>query len=198
MICKHCQKKRCIIARGLCFVCYRDIALRIQYPPTPARPLSARKMCVHCGKKPGGRPRGLCWSCYYTPEIVALYPSQSKFARRGVPECFCDKGLAPRPTSAMPGSPEKEAVLGERARLGYALWHPMDAGGRSRRDDNHGSNFVKHREEGKRLSEEEKADLRRLFHKGERPRDLIQLFGISKTTLYLVVKKGKQTEPDQR
>src|SRR5205807_1227684 len=31
------------------------------------------------------------------------------------------------PTRALPGTPEKVAVLMERARLGQALWHPQDA-----------------------------------------------------------------------
>jgi hypothetical protein len=35
--------------------------------------------------------------------------------------------LPPTPTQALPGTPEKVAVLRERARLGQALWHPLDA-----------------------------------------------------------------------
>jgi hypothetical protein len=35
--------------------------------------------------------------------------------------------LPATPTSAVPGSPEKVAILIERARLGQALWHPLDA-----------------------------------------------------------------------
>ena len=35
--------------------------------------------------------------------------------------------LAAEPTTALPGSPEKVAVLAERARLGLSLWHPADA-----------------------------------------------------------------------
>jgi hypothetical protein len=31
------------------------------------------------------------------------------------------------PTSALPGSPEKVAVLERRARLRQNLWHPLDA-----------------------------------------------------------------------
>jgi hypothetical protein len=31
------------------------------------------------------------------------------------------------PTHALPGMPEKIAVLAERARLGQQLWHPQDA-----------------------------------------------------------------------
>ncbi len=35
--------------------------------------------------------------------------------------------LPPAPTAALPGTPEKVAVLRERARLRQALWHPRDA-----------------------------------------------------------------------
>jgi len=40
--------------------------------------------CRHCQRAPVSRPRGLCWGCYYTPTIRDLYPSVSKFGRRGV------------------------------------------------------------------------------------------------------------------
>jgi hypothetical protein len=33
----------------------------------------------------------------------------------------------PAPTRALPGTPEKVAVLRERARRRQALWHPLDA-----------------------------------------------------------------------
>ena len=83
--------------------------------------------CRHCQKSPVNRPRGLCWSCYYTPGVRDLYPSTSKFARRGVSDFNGRARLATRPTDALPGTPEKVAVLEERARLGLALWHPLDA-----------------------------------------------------------------------
>jgi hypothetical protein len=83
--------------------------------------------CRHCGRSRVNRPRGLCWSCYYTPGVRERYPSTSKFAKRGVGN---GNGLAPLPsipTRARPGSPEKVAVLEERARQRQALWHPFDA-----------------------------------------------------------------------
>jgi hypothetical protein len=73
------------------------------------------------------RPRGLCWSCYYTPGVRDLYPSTSKFARRGVGDFNGNIVLPSAPTGAAPGSPEKVAILEERARLRHALWHPLDA-----------------------------------------------------------------------
>jgi hypothetical protein len=84
-------------------------------------------ICRHCNRVPVNRPRGLCWSCYYTPGVRDLYPSTSKFARRGVAN-FCGAApMAPKPTEALPGTPEKVLVLEERARRGLALWHPGDA-----------------------------------------------------------------------
>jgi hypothetical protein len=83
-------------------------------------------MCRHCQRVPSNRPRGLCWSCYYTPGVRERYPSTSKFARRGVADFDGEARLAAKPTNAPPGSPEKVAVLEERARLGVSLWHPLD------------------------------------------------------------------------
>jgi hypothetical protein len=83
-------------------------------------------LCRHCQKTKANRPRGLCWSCYYTPGVREQFPSTSKFARRGVRD-FNGKTRMPEPTSALPGTLEKVAVLAERARLGLSLWHPLDA-----------------------------------------------------------------------
>ena len=84
-------------------------------------------ICRHCTKCKVNRPRGLCWSCYYTPGVKDLYPSTSKYARRGVGNFNGLAPLPPEPTTALPGTPEKAAVLAERARLKLALWHPLDA-----------------------------------------------------------------------
>jgi hypothetical protein len=84
-------------------------------------------LCRHCQRVPSNRPRGLCWSCYYTPGVRELYPSTSKFARRGVGDFTGEARLAAQPTDARPGSAEKVAILEERARLGLSLWHPLDA-----------------------------------------------------------------------
>ena len=83
-------------------------------------------LCRHCQKVRSNRPRGLCWSCYYSPGVRDLYPSTSKFARRGVRD-FNGRARLPEPTTALPGTPEKVAVLETRARLGQQLWHPLDA-----------------------------------------------------------------------
>ena len=83
--------------------------------------------CRHCQRVESNRPRGLCWSCYYTPGVRELYPSTSKFARRGLANGNLDMPVPTEPTAAAPGSPEKVAILEDRARRGLALWHPLDA-----------------------------------------------------------------------
>jgi hypothetical protein len=83
--------------------------------------------CRHCLCAPVSRPRGLCWGCYYTPGLRERYPSTSKFGRRGVGNFNGNCPLPAFPTQASPGTPEKIAVLEERARLKQCLWHPDDA-----------------------------------------------------------------------
>jgi len=83
-------------------------------------------LCRHCNRIKANRPRGLCWSCYYTPGVRERFPSTSKFARRGVDDFNGTAVLAPVPTRALPGTPDKVAVLEERARRRQALWHPQD------------------------------------------------------------------------
>ena len=85
-----------------------------------------KPMCRHCQKTRSNRPRGLCWSCYYTAGVRMLYPSTSKFARRGVGN-FCGSAPLPAfPTDAAPGSEDKIRVLMERAVKRQALFHPDD------------------------------------------------------------------------
>jgi hypothetical protein len=64
--------------------------------------------------------------CYYMPGVRELYPCTSKFGRRGLDNTGRRSPPA-TPTQALPGTPEKIAVLRERARLGLELWHPADA-----------------------------------------------------------------------
>jgi hypothetical protein len=84
-------------------------------------------LCRHCNHVNSNRPRGLCWSCYYTPGVRDLYPSTSKFARRGIGDFNGTVPMAEMATAALPGSPEKVAILEERARRRQRLWHPADA-----------------------------------------------------------------------
>jgi hypothetical protein len=83
-------------------------------------------LCRHCQRTAANRPRGLCWSCYYTPGLRELYPSTSKFGRRGLDDFYGEPPRPPVATRALPGSPEKIAVLQERAMRRQGLWHPDD------------------------------------------------------------------------
>lgn len=83
-------------------------------------------LCRNCSHHRTSRPRGLCWNCYYTPGVRDRFPSTSKYGQRG----HSAAGRAtppPEPTSALPGSPEKVAVLEARARHCHQLWHPKDS-----------------------------------------------------------------------
>jgi hypothetical protein len=84
--------------------------------------------CRHCSVDPVSRPRGLCWTCYYTSDVRALYPSASKFGRRGNGLGSAKANPTAFPTDAKPGSEAKVRVLMERMELRQDLWHPKDAG----------------------------------------------------------------------
>ncbi len=84
-------------------------------------------LCRHCQRAPISRPRHLCWACYYAPGVRELYPSTSKYGRRGQGNFNRNTPLPAFPTGALPGTAEKIAVLEERVRLKQTLWHPDDA-----------------------------------------------------------------------
>ena len=84
-------------------------------------------LCQHCQQAPISRPRRLCWACFYKPGVRDLYPSTSKYGRRGPGNCYRNAPVPTFSTPALPGTPEKMAVLEERARLRQSLWHPEDA-----------------------------------------------------------------------
>ena len=81
-------------------------------------------VCRHCKARKVNRPLGLCWSCYYRPGVRALYPSTSKYTGKGVG--LKGIGGVPRATAALPGSPEKLAVLAARAAKGQPLHSRRD------------------------------------------------------------------------
>lgn len=108
------------VIKGLCQPCYhREVNRRRDRNRGP---------CRHCQRARANRPRGLCWACYHTPGMRERYPITSKCARRGEIEDFTGTAPLPAgPTEALPGTPEKLAVLEERARGRQTLWHPGDA-----------------------------------------------------------------------
>ncbi len=83
--------------------------------------------CRHCERGAVSRPRGLCWSCYYSPGVRDRYPSTSKFGRRGPGNFYGRVSMPPFPTQALPGTPEKVALLTQRAQQNQELFHPDDA-----------------------------------------------------------------------
>lgn len=84
------------------------------------------RICRHCFQRNINRPRGLCWRCFYTPGVIDLYPSTSKYARRGIRN-FYGSAPFPEPTATLPGTPERVAVYESRAQRGEQLFHPQDA-----------------------------------------------------------------------
>jgi hypothetical protein len=67
----------------------------------------------------------LCFHCYNLPGVREQHPSTSKFARRGA-GTGNRNALPPTPTTAIPGSEAKVAILEARCQAGFALWHPAD------------------------------------------------------------------------
>ncbi len=85
-------------------------------------------LCRRCKEKQCNRPRGLCWTCYYTPGVKDEYEITTV---KGIYGSMGHKSTKHRaapcePTGALPGTPEKIAVLEQRAALGQELWHPLD------------------------------------------------------------------------
>ena len=82
--------------------------------------------CRHCGRDKVNRPLGLCWTCYYRPGVREQYPTLSRFANRGIGDEYKPVVRPPRRTDALPGTPEKLAVIAERVRMGWTVDHPDD------------------------------------------------------------------------
>lgn len=85
--------------------------------------------CRHCRQTKPVRDRGLCWACRSTPGVRNLYPSTSPYSRRGIGTLAeVPEGKPPpwRATDAPLGSPEREAVLMQRALWRQRLTHPLD------------------------------------------------------------------------
>jgi len=95
-----------------------------------AEDIRDRVKCRHCSIRVG-RQRGLCGKCYDNKEVRSRYPTtgskQEMHGRKGVGFETARDLTGWEPTRALPGTPEKIAVLGERATRGFPLWHPNDA-----------------------------------------------------------------------
>lgn len=110
---------------GRCVGCVRATGGGPRPDPRPTH-------CRHCTRHKATRSRGLCFGCFITPEVKALYPpSTSAFNNRGLGHAgFCAAPLPAEPTDALPGTPEKIAVMKARAARGERVFHPRDATGR--------------------------------------------------------------------
>lgn len=80
--------------------------------------------CRHCKVRVGNRQKGLCWSCSLDDSVRSLYPTTSKYGRRGV-GLVAMKGST-TPTVYEAGSDEKIAIMAERAAAGLPLFDPSD------------------------------------------------------------------------
>lgn len=70
----------------------------------------------------------MCWTCHQNPTVRESYQfEECIYTRRGVGNENHERPLPASPTTHLPGTPEKEAVLIARAENGEALWHPRDA-----------------------------------------------------------------------
>jgi hypothetical protein len=95
--------------------------------PAPSRAnIKDESACVHCRRRARGRAHGLCNTCYYTPDVRALYGEAQSSKRRGVEDGYGHRPLPEDTTTAIPGTPEKVAILTQRAELGLSLFHPDD------------------------------------------------------------------------
>ena len=91
--------------------------------------------CQHCQERPGRHKMRLCWRCYHTPGVRDLYREREDLSTAGGDGAweFTELPLPPEPTDAVPGSPEKLAVMQWRDEHGYQPHHPADNRPDSRR-----------------------------------------------------------------
>ncbi len=90
------------------------------------RPQVQAERCRHCGAAELNR-RGLCSRCYQRPEIRCRYSRQFRGHISQEKADTMKKLPLPIPTTALPGTPEKVAVLTDRVRRRQQLHHELDA-----------------------------------------------------------------------
>ncbi len=84
-------------------------------------------LCVHCERRPVTRLYSLCFLCFRHPNI------RRRHGGNNLDEDGYDYlPPLPAPTKAMPGTPEKFAVLCARHDSRRQLFHPRDARDMSR------------------------------------------------------------------
>ncbi len=123
IVCTDCGTWGPHEAKGRCRKCYDAEKWRRN---KEAR--SQLKPCQHCGERLAHRPRGLCSVCYLLPGIRDIYRPLNKYGVLGTGHGPTPTEL-PEPTTFLPGTAEKIAVLAARVAAGLALHHPADARG---------------------------------------------------------------------
>ncbi len=86
-----------------------------------------KKLCLHCKGTRTIKCRGLCWTCAQRPDLRVLYPSTSKFGRKGTGLKAGPAPLPKAPTTHPPGSAGKLDVMRQRAAKSEQIFHPGDA-----------------------------------------------------------------------
>lgn len=81
--------------------------------------------CRHCGNTRSIDRRNLCQKCYRKRSTINRYKPLPSSGYTGL---LADRNSypLPEPTDVMPGTPEKIAVMIDRAERGLAVLHPED------------------------------------------------------------------------
>lgn len=112
LCCKQCGVDK-TYRNGICLPCYTALTYGIE-----------RKLCGHCQARVVSRPRGLCVHCYNIPKIRATRVSKNA-------EHYIEKATKIDstwvPTTALPGSEEKIAIMQKRFARRQPIFHPKDA-----------------------------------------------------------------------
>lgn len=85
------------------------------------------RRCAHCEERPGVYPGGLCRPCYLDPLIKRRYVGVARDYGLNADTQRYDAPMPGGPTAALPGTPEKIAVMEARNERGEQLHHPLDA-----------------------------------------------------------------------
>lgn len=113
--CDGCGRRAPHYGRGLCVECYRHWQERTR---KSRRPRKQRPVCHQCLTRRARWACGLCGRCRGDDRTP---PPPAPVFLRPTP-------TVPEPTDALPGTPEKRAVLAARFAAGQYLFHKDDAG----------------------------------------------------------------------
>jgi hypothetical protein len=84
--------------------------------------------CRHCNQSRQVYGRGLCRWCWSKADVKVLYDKMpgGRSSHTLFKHQYRDPPLDDQPTEALPGTPEKLAVMHDRARRGKQIFHPGD------------------------------------------------------------------------